>query len=86
METSNMNFSDANKPGGGGLTDGRINTSGLKKPTNIRNDKEVEGEITRICETLKDTCKSQDSSKAVFILSQYTFLRIERLEFEIHLI
>ena len=56
METSHMNFSDANHPGAGGLPEGRINTSGLKKPSNIRNDKEVEGEISRICETLKDTC------------------------------
>ena len=58
METSNVNFSDSNQHGG--LPEGRVNIQGLKKPTNIRNDKELEGEITRICETLKDTCKYFD--------------------------
>ena len=50
-----MNFSDATHQGG--VPEGRVNVAGLKKPTNIRNDKEFEGEISRICETLKDTCK-----------------------------
>jgi len=55
METSNMNFSDANHHAG--LPEGKVNIQGLHKPSNIRNDKELEGEISRICETLKDTCK-----------------------------
>ena len=58
METSNMNFSDANHQAG--LPEGRVSTQGLKKPTNIRNDKELEAEISRIVDTLKDTCKYTD--------------------------
>ena len=55
METSNVNFSDTNQHGG--IPEGRVNIQGLKKPSNIRNDKELEAEISRVCETLKDTCK-----------------------------
>ena len=84
METSNMNFSDAIKHGAGGLPEGRISTAGLKKPTNIRNDKEVEGEINRICETLKDTCKYPRIHKQHDFYPLPAFIRPQRLEFEIH--
>jgi hypothetical protein len=37
-----------------------IDVSLLKKPTNVSSDKELEVEVTKICETLKDTCKHKD--------------------------
>ena len=75
METSNVNFSDTNQHGG--IPEGRVNIQGLKKPSNIRNDKELEAEISRVCETLKDTCK--------YILQDLPhFIHLSVLEFEIH--
>ena len=75
-----MNFRDANQHAG--LPEGRVNIQGLKKPSNIRNDKELESEITRICETLKDTCKYYFSE---FFPHFMSLNRLSVLEFEIHL-
>ena len=53
--SSHMNYSDASQGAAGGPL--KIDISNLQRPNNIRNDKELEGEINRVCEVLKDTCK-----------------------------
>lgn len=35
----------------------QLDLSDLTKPTNIRTERELEQEVSKICETLKDTCK-----------------------------
>jgi len=36
---------------------GYVDISGIQKPSNIRTERELEIEISKICETLKDNCK-----------------------------
>ena len=58
METSNAYFNCGDTTGqGSSLQQYRIDVSGLSKPTNIRSDRELEIEISKICDILKDTCK-----------------------------
>jgi hypothetical protein len=54
-----MNYVDNSQNVGGAATTGplKMDVSHLQRPNNIRNDKELESEIAKICEVLKDTCK-----------------------------
>ena len=54
--SSHMNYSDASQGAAGGPL--KIDTSNLQRPNNIRTDKELEVEINKVCEILKDTCNS----------------------------
>ena len=50
METSNYNTA-------GGAGPYAVDMSNISVPKNIRTERELEQEVTKICDTLKDTCK-----------------------------
>lgn len=52
MENSNNATSGASNPY-------YVDLSGISKPNNIRTERDLEIEIAKICETLKDTCTSR---------------------------
>ena len=57
----------------------QIDLSLITKPTNIRTERELEVEITKICETLKDTCKIKTLVMHYFIESSDWKKRTESL-------
>ena len=46
----------------------QVDMTGIKKPNNVRNDKELEAEISKICEILKDTCKFDEAWIRIHII------------------
>ncbi len=83
MDSSHMNYTDNSQNGGGAAASGplKMDVSHLQRPNNIRNDKELEIEITKICEVLKDTCKLPfDFKNSHFIESHDWKKRTEALK------
>lgn len=57
MEASTTNHTAGGQEDGTATNPYLVDLSNLRRPTNIRSDKELEAEVSKICETLKDTCK-----------------------------